>query len=97
MENLRGIAPRAALPIPAFTHPNTPSTYPDCHPHPPQVDSSGLLQFAAALNINLALVNILPLPGLDGAYLLLLLVTPSMLHVLVEAPQHPRPASPIDA
>lgn len=39
-----------------------------------QTDASGLVQFAAVLNINLAIVNMLPLPGLDGAYLLLLAV-----------------------
>jgi hypothetical protein len=30
------------------------------------------LQFCAIVNINLALVNVLPLPALDGGYLLLL-------------------------
>lgn len=35
---------------------------------------SGLFQFAAIVNLNLAVVNILPLPALDGGYLLLLLV-----------------------
>lgn len=39
-----------------------------------RTDSAGLFQFAAILNINLAVVNILPLPALDGGYLLLLLV-----------------------
>lgn len=29
-------------------------------------DAAGLLQFAALININLAVVNILPLPALDG-------------------------------
>lgn len=37
-----------------------------------RTDASGLFQFAAILNINLAVVNILPLPALDGGYLLLL-------------------------
>ncbi|CAL8463938.1 g3473 [Coccomyxa elongata] len=36
-------------------------------------DISGLFQFAAILNINLAVINILPLPALDGGYLALLL------------------------
>lgn len=39
-----------------------------------RTDLGGLFQFAAILNINLAVVNILPLPALDGGYLLLLLV-----------------------
>eukprot|EP00877_Chromochloris_zofingiensis_P009012 jgi/Chrzof1/4364/Cz14g10130.t1 len=39
-----------------------------------RIDSAGLFQFCANLNINLAVVNILPLPGLDGGYLLLLLL-----------------------
>ena len=30
-------------------------------------DISGLFQFASVININLAVVNILPLPALDGA------------------------------
>jgi len=33
---------------------------------------TGLFQFAAIVNINLAAVNLLPLPALDGGYLLLL-------------------------
>jgi len=37
-------------------------------------DIAGLFQFAAIVNINLAVVNVLPLPALDGGYLLLLLV-----------------------
>ncbi|KAK3274742.1 hypothetical protein CYMTET_17092 [Cymbomonas tetramitiformis] len=37
-------------------------------------DATGLYQFAAIVNINLAVVNILPLPALDGGYLALLLV-----------------------
>eukprot|EP00884_Botryococcus_braunii_P021151 jgi/Botrbrau1/771/Bobra.0181s0025.1 len=37
-------------------------------------DISGLFQFAAIVNINLAVVNALPLPALDGGYLALLLV-----------------------
>ena len=32
-------------------------------------DASGLWQFAAIINLNLAAVNALPLPGLDGGYL----------------------------
>ena len=32
------------------------------------------MQFAAIININLAVVNMLPLPALDGGYLALLLV-----------------------
>jgi membrane-associated protease RseP (regulator of RpoE activity) len=32
-----------------------------------RTSQSGLLQFAALININLAIVNILPLPALDGA------------------------------
>ena len=35
-------------------------------------DSSGLHEFAAAVNINLAVVNTLPLPALDGGYLALI-------------------------
>jgi membrane-associated protease RseP (regulator of RpoE activity) len=31
-----------------------------------------LFQFCAIVNINLAIVNVLPLPALDGGYLLLL-------------------------
>ena len=31
-------------------------------------NSAGLFQFAALVNINLAVVNILPLPALDGAW-----------------------------
>jgi Peptidase family M50 len=37
-----------------------------------RADASGLFQFAAIVNINLAVVNVLPLPALDGGYLLLL-------------------------
>ena len=32
-------------------------------------DANGLYQFAALINLNLAVVNILPLPALDGGYL----------------------------
>lgn len=39
-----------------------------------RMDSAGLFQFCAIVNINLAAVNILPLPALDGGYLLLLLL-----------------------
>ncbi|XP_024526597.1 membrane metalloprotease ARASP, chloroplastic [Selaginella moellendorffii] len=35
-------------------------------------DVAGLFQFAALLNLNLAVVNILPLPALDGGYLALI-------------------------
>ncbi|RZC65674.1 hypothetical protein C5167_009364 [Papaver somniferum] len=37
-------------------------------------NSDGLFQFAAILNINLAVLNILPLPALDGGSLALLLI-----------------------
>jgi membrane-associated protease RseP (regulator of RpoE activity) len=37
-----------------------------------RADSAGLFQFAAIVNINLAVVNTLPLPGLDGGYLALI-------------------------
>lgn len=37
-----------------------------------RTDAAGLSQFAAIVNINLAVVNILPLPALDGGYLLLI-------------------------
>ena len=36
--------------------------------------SDGLFQFAAAINLNLAVINLLPLPALDGGSLALLLV-----------------------
>ncbi|XP_068669051.1 probable membrane metalloprotease ARASP2, chloroplastic [Aristolochia californica] len=36
--------------------------------------SDGLFQFAAVLNINLAVINLLPLPALDGGSLALLLI-----------------------
>lgn len=39
-----------------------------------QLDASQLYLFAAVVNINLAVVNILPLPALDGGYLALLLL-----------------------
>lgn len=35
-------------------------------------DPAGLYQFAAVVSINLAIVNILPLPALDGGYIVLL-------------------------
>lgn len=38
------------------------------------VSGAGLYSFAAVVNINLAVVNVLPLPALDGGYLLLLLI-----------------------
>lgn len=37
-------------------------------------DSAGLFQFAAIVNINLAVVNVLPLPALDGGYLALIML-----------------------
>lgn len=39
-----------------------------------RTDSAGLFQFCAIININLAFVNLLPLPALDGGFLLLLAV-----------------------
>jgi len=33
-----------------------------------RTDINGLYQFAALININLAIVNILPLPALDGMW-----------------------------
>ena len=36
-------------------------------------DISGLFQFGAVININLAIVNLLPLPALDGGFLLLII------------------------
>lgn len=39
-----------------------------------QKDKAGLFSFAAIVNINLAVVNTLPLPALDGGYFVLLLV-----------------------
>lgn len=39
-----------------------------------RTDAAGLYQFCAIVNINLAVVNILPLPALDGGYLLFLLL-----------------------
>ena len=40
-----------------------------------RVDFAGLYQFAAIVSINLAVVNALPLPALDGGYMLLLVHT----------------------
>ena len=37
-------------------------------------DVSGLYQFATVININLAIVNLLPLPALDGGFLLLIAI-----------------------
>lgn len=37
-------------------------------------DSAGLFQFCAIVNINLGVVNLLPLPALDGGYLMLLVI-----------------------
>ena len=37
-------------------------------------DLTGLYQFASVININLAVVNILPLPALDGGFLLLIII-----------------------
>lgn len=39
-----------------------------------RTSTSGLFQFAAIVNLNLAVVNILPLPALDGGFLVLLLI-----------------------
>lgn len=39
-----------------------------------RTDISGLYQFAAIVNLNLAVVNLLPLPALDGGYLFLMLI-----------------------
>jgi len=39
-----------------------------------RTDAAGLFQFGAIVNINLAVVNLLPLPALDGGYLALLAV-----------------------
>ncbi len=35
-------------------------------------DPAGLFQFASVINLNLAVVNVLPLPALDGGFLALL-------------------------
>jgi len=53
-----------------------------------RVDFAGLYQFAAIVSINLAVVNALPLPALDGGYMLLLvrararICCPMILHLL---------------
>jgi membrane-associated protease RseP (regulator of RpoE activity) len=51
-----------------------------------RIDFAGLYQFAAIVSINLAVVNALPLPALDGGYMLLLvrseLIVPSRVAVL---------------
>ena len=39
-----------------------------------RTDKAGLFSFAAIVNINLAVVNTLPLPALDGGYMVLLLI-----------------------
>lgn len=39
-----------------------------------RADTAGIFQFAAIVNINLAVVNLLPLPALDGGYLALILL-----------------------
>ena len=39
-----------------------------------RADAAGIFQFAAIVNINLAVVNLLPLPALDGGYLALILL-----------------------
>ncbi|KAJ9519928.1 hypothetical protein QJQ45_014661, partial [Haematococcus lacustris] len=39
-----------------------------------KTDAAGLFQYCAIVNINLAVVNLLPLPALDGGYLVLLLL-----------------------
>lgn len=36
--------------------------------------AAGLYTYAAVLNVNLAVVNVLPIPALDGFYLMLLLI-----------------------
>ena len=38
----------------------------------PTVGCAGLYTFAAIVNVNLAVINMLPLPALDGGYMLLL-------------------------
>eukprot|EP01026_Neomeris_dumetosa_P006314 TRINITY_DN12009_c0_g1_i2.p1 TRINITY_DN12009_c0_g1~~TRINITY_DN12009_c0_g1_i2.p1 ORF type:complete len:183 (-),score=24.96 TRINITY_DN12009_c0_g1_i2:382-930(-) len=37
-------------------------------------DATGIFQFATVLNLNLAVVNMLPLPALDGGYMLLIIL-----------------------
>ena len=39
-----------------------------------RADTAGIFQFAAVVNINLAVVNLLPLPALDGGYLAFILL-----------------------
>eukprot|EP00798_Chlamydomonas_sp_ICE-L_P001209 gene1209-32551_t len=39
-----------------------------------RTDTAGIFQFCAIININLAAVNLLPIPGLDGGYLAFLLL-----------------------
>ena len=39
-----------------------------------RTNAAGLFQFSAIVNLNLAVVNLLPLPALDGGYLVLLAV-----------------------
>jgi len=39
-----------------------------------QSDAASLFQFAALISINLAIINILPLPALDGGHLAFLLI-----------------------
>lgn len=39
-----------------------------------RTDEAGLFQFAAIVNFNLAVVNILPVPGLDGGFLAFILL-----------------------
>lgn len=48
-----------------------------------RTDITGLYQFAALININLAVVNILPLPALDGTCMLFLFSSELPLRVLI--------------
>lgn len=41
---------------------------------PTSLAAAGLYSFAAVVNVNLAVVNVLPIPALDGGYLLLLFI-----------------------
>lgn len=67
-------SPPVTLPSPAPLPPK-PCPHPPPHPAPlPLCPSPGLFQFCAIVNINLAAVNLLPLPALDGGYLLLLAI-----------------------
>ena len=57
-----------------------------------RIDFAGLYQFAAIVSINLAVVNALPLPALDGGYMLLLVR--SHLAVLWRNTTSPAPSRP---